>query len=94
MILGYTPLIDEDGFSIFDMNTGRFSHALGDNSNCIQDKTMLTYLVAQFWSQDDLQFSGEVHKEGLRILIQYASIHLANFNIDKTLEILHDTLHD
>ena len=94
MILGYTPLIDEDGFSIFDMNTGRFSHSLGDNSNCIQDKTMLTYLVAQFWPQDDLQFSGEVHKEGLRILIQYASIHLANFNIDKTLEILHDTLYD
>jgi hypothetical protein len=55
---------------------------------------MLTYLVAQFWPQDDLQFSGEVHKEGLRILIQYASIHLANFNIDKTLEILHDTLYD
>jgi DNA repair protein RecO len=94
MILGYTPLIDEDGFSIFDMNTGRFSHALGDNSNCIQDKTMLAYLVAQFWPQDGLEFPGVLHKEGLRVLIQYASIHLANFNIDKTLEILHDTLYD
>jgi hypothetical protein len=30
----------------------------------------------------------------LRVLIQYATIHLANFNIDKTLEILHDTLYD
>jgi DNA repair protein RecO len=79
MILGYTPLIDEDGFSIFDMNTGRFSHALGDNSN---------------WPQDGLEFPGVLHKEGLRVLIQYASIHLANFNIDKTLEILHDTLYD
>lgn len=94
MILGYTPLIDEDGFSIFDMNTGRFSHALGDNSNCIQDKTMLDFLVAQFWPQENLQFSGVVQKEGLRLLIQYASIHLTNFNIDKTLEILHDTLYD
>jgi DNA repair protein RecO len=94
MILGYTPLIDEEGYSVFDMNTGRFSHALGDNSSCIQDKTMLHYLVAQFWPQDELQFSGLVHKEGLRVLIQYASIHLANFNIDKTLEILHDTLYD
>ena len=94
MILGYTPLMDEDGYSVFDMNTGRFSHALGDNSSCIQDRTMLDYLSAQFWPKAGAQFSGVVHKEGLRVLIKYATIHLANFNIDKTLEILHDTLYD
>jgi hypothetical protein len=76
------------------MNTGRFSHALGENSSCIQDRTMLEYLAAQFWPKAGAQFSGVVHKEGLRVLIMYATIHLANFNIDKTLEILHDTLYD
>jgi hypothetical protein len=55
---------------------------------------MLEYLAAQFWPKAGVQFSGVVHKEGLRVLIQYATIHLAKFNIDKTLEILHDTLYD
>jgi DNA repair protein RecO len=94
MILGYTPLKDEDGFSVFDMNTGRFSHAIADNSTCVQDQAMLAYLIVQFWPTEEYHFSNRIQKEGLRILIQYAGIHLANFNIDKTLEILHDTLYD
>lgn len=94
MLLGYAPLLNTEEPSVFDLQTGRFGTGLEGNSTCVQDPTLVAFLKAQFWPSGDLHFSGAIQKEGLRILIQYATFHLANFNLDKTMEILHDTLYD
>ncbi|MEY4894099.1 MAG: hypothetical protein RL751_910, partial [Bacteroidota bacterium] len=60
-----------------------------------QDPTLVNFLKAQFWPiQKELHASALLYKEALRILIQYAQIHLSGFDLDKTMEILHDTLYD
>jgi DNA repair protein RecO len=94
MLLGYTPLVEEEQKAIFELQKGSFCHVSQGGASCIQDQELVAFLKAQFWPDNDLHFSGSVQKEGLRVLIQYASIHLANFNLDKTMEILHDTLYD
>jgi DNA repair protein RecO len=94
MLLGYTPLIEAEQSAIFDLQKGSFCHVSQGGASCIQDFTLVAFLKAQFWPNEAALFSSAVHKEGLRVLIQYASIHLAHFNLDKTMDILHDTLYD
>jgi DNA repair protein RecO len=94
MLLGYAPLLEEQEQPIFDLQKGSFCGAAQGGASCVQDPTLVAFLKAQFWPSGDLHFSGAIQKEGLRILIQYATFHLANFNLDKTMEILHDTLYD
>jgi DNA repair protein RecO len=94
MLLGYAPLVEEAQSAIFDLQKGSFCHVSQGGASCIQDPALVAFLKAQFWPSAAVQFSGALHKEGLRALIQYAAIHLANFNLDKTMEILHDTLYD
>jgi len=56
---------------------------------------MVAFLKSQFWPNlSDEQYSGAKYKDGLRILIEYTQIHLHGFDLQKTLEILHDTLYD
>jgi hypothetical protein len=54
---------------------------------------LVAFLKAQFWPTAELQFSKEQLKAGLQILVRYAGMHIPGFHLDKTLEILHETLY-
>ena len=95
MLLGYAPLVEEEQAAIFDLQKGSFCQASHGGATCIQDPALVNFLKVQFWpAQNDLQANAQLNKEALRILIQYAQIHLSGFDLDKTMEILHDTLYD
>ena len=95
MLLGYTPLVEEEHAAIFDLQKGSFCQASQGGATCIQDPQLVHFLKAQFWPNPEQELSSNLlYKEALRILIQYAQIHLSGFDLDKTMEILHDTLYD
>lgn len=95
MLLGYAPLVEEEQAAIFDLQKGSFCRATQGGATCIQDPTLVNFLKAQFWPSLEQELSSNLlHKEALRILIQYAQIHLSGFDLVKTMEILHDTLYD
>lgn len=95
MLLGYAPLLDTEEPRVFDLQTGRFAIALDGNSTCIQDQDLVRFLKTQFWPiATEETYSPTHYKEGLRALIQYAQLHLAGFDLQKTMAILHDTLYD
>lgn len=96
MLLGYAPLVEAEEAAIFDLQKGSFCHPSQGGASCIQDPALVAFLKAQFWpitNQAEDQSSVR-YKNGLRILIEYAQIHLHGFDLQKTLEILHDTLYD
>ena len=95
MLLGYAPLVEEEQAAIFDLQKGSFCQASQGGATCIQDPALVNFLKAQFWPNSEQEWSSNMfYKETLRILIQYAQIHLSGFDLDKTMEILHDTLYD
>lgn len=95
MLLGYAPLVEEEQAAIFDLQKGSFCQASQGGATCIQDPALVNFLKAQFWPlPNELHANALQYKEALRILIQYAQIHLSGFDLDKTMEILHDTLYD
>ena len=95
MLLGYAPLVEEEHAAIFDLQKGSFCQASQGGATCIQDPQLVHFLKAQFWPNPEQELSSNLlYKEALRILIQYAQIHLSGFDLDKTMEILHDTLYD
>lgn len=95
MLLGYAPLVEEEQAAIFDLQKGSFCQASQGGATCIQDPALVNFLKAQFWPNPEQEWSSNMfYKEALRILIQYAQIHLSGFDLDKTMEILHDTLYD
>ena len=95
MLLGYAPLVEQEQAAIFDLQKGSFCQASQGGATCIQDPALVHFLKAQFWPNPEQELSiNLLYKEALRILIQYAQIHLSGFDLDKTMEILHDTLYD
>jgi recombinational DNA repair protein (RecF pathway) len=95
MLLGYAPLVEEEQAAIFDLQKGSFCQASQGGATSIQDPALVHFLKAQFWPNPEQELSiNLLYKEALRILIQYAQIHLSGFDLDKTMEILHDTLYD
>jgi hypothetical protein len=95
MLLGYAPLVEQEQAAIFDLQKGSFCQASQGGATCIQDPALVNFLKAQFWPlPNELHANALQYKEALRILIQYAQIHLSGFDLDKTMEILHDTLYD
>jgi hypothetical protein len=94
MLLGYTPLIEVEQPQSFDLQKGSFDRASQTGIACIQDPEVVSFLKAQFWPNYDQKWSSLCMKEGLKALIAYAEYHVAGFRLDKTMEILHDTLYD
>jgi len=95
MLLGFTPLLETELPEAFDLQKGSFCKMAEVGTTAIQDPQMVAFLKSQFWPNlSDEQYSGAKYKDGLRILIEYTQIHLHGFDLQKTLEILHDTLYD
>lgn len=95
MLLGYAPLLEEAQTAVFDLQKGSFCAASQGGASCIQDPHLVAFLKTQFWPNLTAeQNSSAMYREGLRILIEYARVHLQGFDLQKTMEILHDTLYD
>jgi len=95
MLLGYTPLLETELPEAFDLQKGSFCKIAEGGTTAIQDPQMVAFLKAQFWPNvNEVDHSPALYKNGLRILIAYAQIHLHGFDLQKTMEILHDTLYD
>jgi len=95
MLLGYAPLLEEAQTAVFDLQKGSFCAASQGGASCIQDPQMVAFLKSQFWPYlTEEQNSSTMYRHGLRILIEYAQVHLQGFDLQKTMEILHDTLYD
>ena len=95
MLLGYAPLVEEEQAAIFDLQKGSFCLASQGGATCIQDPVLVRFLKAQFWPlSTELHANSVLYKEALHILIQYTQIHLSGFELEKTMEILHDTLYE
>lgn len=93
--LGYTPLIEDNSAEFFDYQRGTFCHPSQVGASSVNDRDLITFIKAQFWPQSEkTSWPTSVYKEGLNILNLYAQHHIAGFNLNKTLEILHDTLYD
>ncbi len=93
MILGYAPLMDDENPKYFDLKRGVFDSAPLESIDCVNDPLLVQFLKAQFWPTEADIFSNEHYKEGLKLLVRYATLHIPGFHLDKTLEILHETLY-
>ena len=95
MLLGYAPLVEEEHNAVFDLQKGSFCALSQGGTACIQDVALVNFIKAQFWPlPNQLHANALQYKEALRILITYAQIHLQGFDLQKTMEILHDTIYD
>ncbi|MBM3917679.1 MAG: hypothetical protein FJ349_08745 [Sphingomonadales bacterium] len=95
MLLGFTPLLETELPEAFDLQKGSFCKIAHSGSTAIQDPQMVAFLKTQFWPNvNEVDHSPALYKNGLRILIAYAQIHMQGFDLQKTMEILHDTLYD
>ncbi len=85
--LGFAPIIDEEEPKGFDLKSGRFT----------KDKTELNFntiqlLVASFQKQT-FDFDKNTAQKALSILLEYCKMHLPNFNVEKSLKVIRETLY-
>ena len=90
--LGYAPLFDEDYASAFDIERGMFTNT-PSGALYVQEPGVLAFLKDQFLKESTQDFPKEVVRKGLDVLVKYAEIHLPNFSLKVTLEVIRDTLY-
>jgi DNA repair protein RecO len=91
-LLGYAPLFDEENAHAFDIERGVFTHT-PSGSKYVQDPAILAFLKAQFILEETEEYPKEVIRKGLEVLVQYAELHLPNFSLKVTMEVIRDTLY-
>lgn len=94
MTMGYAPLMDAENPKSFDLKRGVFDSAPLESIDSVDDPELVLFLKAQFWPDETTVFSNENYKEGLKLLVKYAALHVPGFHLDKTIEILHETLYN
>ena len=90
--LGYAPLFDEDYASAFDIERGMFTNT-PSGALYVQEPGVLAFLKDQFLKESTQDFPKDVVRKGLDVLVKYAEIHLPNFSLKVTLEVIRDTLY-
>lgn len=85
--LGFSPIFEDENPKGFDLKNGKFTKELTD----FDDETIrvLHSAFAHIPINSD-RISG--HK-ALNILMDYCKIHLPNFNVDKSLKVIRETLY-
>jgi hypothetical protein len=91
-LLGYAPLFDEDDAHAFDIERGVFTNT-PSGSKFVQDPELIAFLKAQFLKEPTENYSKEVIRKGLEVLVRYAELHLPNFSLKVTMEVIRDTLY-
>jgi DNA repair protein RecO (recombination protein O) len=90
--LGYAPLFDEENASAFDIERGTFTNT-PNGALYVQDPALVAFLKDQFLKETSIEYSREVVRKGLDVLVKYAELHLPNFSLKVTLEVIRDTLY-
>jgi hypothetical protein len=90
--LGYAPLFDEENASAFDIERGTFTNT-PSGALYVQDPTVIAFLKDQFLKENNESYPREVVRKGLDVLVKYAELHLPNFSLKVTLEVIRDTLY-
>ena len=91
-LLGYAPLFDEDDAHAFDIERGVFTNT-PSGSKFVQDPVLITFLKAQFLKEPTENYPKEVIRKGLEVLVRYAELHLPNFSLKVTMEVIRDTIY-
>lgn len=90
--LGYAPLIDEEQASAFDIERGIFTNT-PSGSLYVNQSEVLAFLKDQFLKERSQDFPKDVIRKGMEVLVKYAELHLPNFSLKVTLEVIRDTLY-
>ena len=90
--LGYAPLFDEEDASAFDIERGMFTNT-PSGSKYVQDPAVLSFLKAQFLKETTEKYPKDVVRKCLEVLVNYAELHLPNFSLKVTMEVIRDTMY-
>jgi hypothetical protein len=59
----------------------------------VQDPALIAFLKDQFLKESAEDYPRELVRKGLDVLVKYAELHLPNFSLKVTLEVIRDTLY-
>ncbi len=85
--LGFSPIIDDENPKGFELKSGRFTQEQTD-----YDHTVIKLLHSAF-IKIPVNYDRNTSQKALIILMDYCKIHLPNFNVDKSLNVIRDTLY-
>ncbi|MBM3185992.1 MAG: DNA repair protein RecO [Bacteroidetes bacterium] len=86
--LGFSPNIDSENPSGFDLKLGRFTKEKTDLETDAVD-----LLFSAFKHQPPIDSDKNTAQKALLILLDYCHIHLPNFNVEKSLKVIRETLY-
>lgn len=86
--LGFSPNINVENPLGFDLKLGRFTK---EQTDLETDVVQLLYLA--FKNQFQTILDKNTAQKALLILLNYCQIHLPNFNVEKSLKVIRETLY-
>lgn len=90
--LGYSPLFESDAPISFDIKKGEFSDDKSINSTGVEGE-VVSLLGSLFQDELTTNYSNETTRKALYILLEYLTIHTPKFNVEKSMEVIRDTLY-
>lgn len=85
--LGFSPNINVENPLGFDLKLGRFTK---EQTDLETDAVQLLYLAFKNRAINSNKFTAQ---KALLILLEYCKLHLPNFNVNKTLNVIRETLY-
>ena len=93
-ILGIQPLIENDDANCFDIQKGTFIYQNKESATQIINPSVL--VIIQLINKKSIASSdlNKHSKDTLILLLKYCSIHIPNFNMDASIQIIREILYD
>lgn len=90
--LGYSPLFEIDHPVSFDIQRGEFLDYNSGNSSSVEGEAVV--LLGQLFQEETLtSFSKETTRKALHTLLLYLKMHAPNFHVEKSMEVIRETLY-
>lgn len=89
--LGIEPILEE-GYKFFDIPEGRFTNEIQYGSKVYSGEAV-DALYKIFNGEPKLEESRSLRKEVMDLLLHYYRHHISGFNVDRTLDVVSETLH-
>jgi DNA repair protein RecO (recombination protein O) len=86
-LLGFSPICDDENPKGFDLKSGRFTREQSD----IDIATV--QLLFDSFNHLPLNSDRNTAQKSLIVLLDYCKSHLPNFNVEKSLKVIRDTLY-
>lgn len=93
-VLGIQPLIENDNANCFDIQKGTFIYENKATSTQIITPSVKVIIQLINKKKPDPSELIKHSKETLILLIKYCSIHIPNFNMDESIQIIREILYD